>query len=135
MKVVLILAWALLVVGPRAIAQQQGTQAALAPNRGYSLLREDEDWSFLKDKSLRKDFWDPLKYIRLRRGRDDWYMTMGGEVREVWEQIGNDNWGQSPGWNGYLNERYMPYVDLHYGEHARTFIELKSGINSFRAGL
>ena len=26
---------------------------------------------------------------------------------EIWEQIGNDNWGQSPFWNGYLNERYM----------------------------
>ena len=59
---------------------------------------------------------------------------MGGEAREVWEQIGNDNWGESPYWNGYLNERYMPYFDLHYGKHLRTFVELKSGINSFRQG-
>ena len=57
---------------------------------------------------------------------------MGGEAREVWEQIGNDNWGQSPYWNGYFNERYMPYLDMHYGRHVRTFVELKSGINSFR---
>jgi hypothetical protein len=28
----------------------------------------------------------------------------------------------------------MPYVDLHYGPHVRTFVELKSGLNSFRAG-
>ena len=26
----------------------------------YSLLRENEDWSVLKDKSLRHDIWDPL---------------------------------------------------------------------------
>src|SRR6267154_1850461 len=46
----------------------------------------------------------------------------------------DDNWGQSPFWNGYLNQRYMLYADLHYGPHVRTFIELKSGINSGRAG-
>ena len=61
-------------------------------------------------------------------------MTIGGEAREVWEQIGNDNWGQQPIMYGYLNERYMPYFDFHYGTHVRTFIELKSDLNSFRAG-
>jgi hypothetical protein len=103
-------------------------------NRTYKLLREDENWSFLKDPKRREDFWDPIKYIPLRRSADDWYMTMGGEAREVWEQIGNDNWGESPYWNGYLNERYMLYFDLHYGRHLRTFVELKSGLNSFRRG-
>jgi len=42
-------------------------------------------------------------------------MTIGGEAREVWEQIGNENWGQQPYMNGYLNERYMLSFDLHYG--------------------
>jgi hypothetical protein len=36
--------------------------------------------------------------------------------------------------NGYLNERYMVHFDLHYGKHVRTFVELKSGLNSFRIG-
>jgi len=103
-------------------------------DRSYKLLREDEDWSFLRDSRLRQDFWDPIKYIRLRRNADDWFLTIGGEAREVWEQIGNDNWGQAPLMNGYLNERYMPYFDIHYGSHVRTFIELKSGLNSFRFG-
>src|SRR5271168_3708328 len=102
--------------------------------RNYALLREDEDWSFLRDTKLRTDFWDPIKYIPLRKDADDWYLTIGGEVREVWEQIGNDNWGQQPYMNGYFNERYMPYFDIHYGKHFRTFVELKSGINSFRIG-
>jgi hypothetical protein len=30
---------------------------------------------------------------------------MGGEARYVWEQIGNDNWGQQPFMNAYFNER------------------------------
>src|SRR5260370_2591928 len=59
---------------------------------------------------------------------------MGGEAREVWEQIGNENWGQQPFMNGYFNERYMLHFDLHYGKHVRTFVELKSGINSYRIG-
>jgi hypothetical protein len=36
--------------------------------------------------------------------------------------------------NSYLNERYMLHFDIHYGGHVRTFVELKSGLNSFRIG-
>ena len=104
------------------------------PARIYHLLREDDDWSFLADPAQRQEFWDPIKYIRLRPDRNDWFLSMGGEAREVWEQIGNDNWGQQPFMNGYFNERYMLHFDLHYGKHVRTFVELKSGINSYRIG-
>ena len=114
----------------------QSEQGADSPNqdRSFKLLTEDEDWSFLRDPALRQDFWDPIKYIRLRKGSDDWYLTIGGEAREVWEQIGNDNWGQQPFMNGYFNERYMVHFDVHYGKHVRTFVELKSGLNSYRIG-
>ena len=115
-------------------AQSGNASDVAAPDRSYKLLREDENWSFLQNPALRQDFWDPIKYIRLRHGRPDWYMTIGGEAREVWEQIGNDNWGEQPYMNGYLNERYMLSFDVHYGEHLRTFVELKSGLNSFRIG-
>jgi Alginate export len=125
---------ALLIVAPRLLGQSAPTDEAPKVDRDYKLLREDEDWTFLRDPALRQDFWDPIKYIPLRRGANGWYLTIGGEAREVWEQIGNDNWGQQPFMNGYLNERYMLSFDVHYGKHVRTFIELKSGLNSFRAG-
>src|SRR6201987_1831939 len=124
----------LLVTQLSAGAQSISSALPDAPDRSIKLLREDEDWSFLKDPKLREDFWDPVKYIRLRSGRNDWYMTISGEAREVWEQIGNDYWGQAPYWNGYLNERYMLGFDIHYGKHVRTFVDFKSGINSFRFG-
>jgi hypothetical protein len=125
----------ILFVAPALIVlQAQEIVIAPAPDRSYKLLRSDEDWSFLQDKSLREDLWDPIKYVPLRENAKDWYLTIGGEARETWEQIGNDNWGQSPFWNGYLNERYMLSTDLHFGTHARMFLELKSGINSWRAG-
>jgi hypothetical protein len=116
-----------------SLRAQQITPTA-APDWSYKLLRSDEDWSFVRDKNLHSDFWDPIKFVPLHKKDGNWFATFGGEAREVWEQIGNDNWGQSPFWNGYLNERYMLHADLHYGQHIRTFIELKSGINSWRAG-
>jgi hypothetical protein len=105
-----------------------------APARIYHLLREEDDWSFLADPAQRQEFWDPIKYIRLRSGLNDWFLSIGGEAREIWEQIGNDNWGQQPFMNGYFNQRYMLYVDVHYGKHVRSFVELKSGLNSYRIG-
>ena len=133
MRSALFLMTAFVFASMHALAQSVETTPSVVPDRGYKLLREDEDWSFLRDKNLRQDFWDPVKYVPLREG-GDWFLTMGGEAREVWEQIGNDNWGQSPYMNGYLNERYMLYFDVHYGKHVRTFVELKSGLNSFRIG-
>ena len=124
----------LLVAVTPAWSQSVSSAASNEPDRSFKLLREDEDWSFLADPSKRQDFWDPVKYIRLREGRNDWFVTISGVARETWEQIGNDNWGQSPFWNAYLNERYMLGFDIHYGEHVRTYVEFKSGLNSYRIG-
>src|SRR5215469_13883803 len=115
-------------------AQSNPAVEPRAPVPAYHLLREDDDWSFLADPAQRQDLWDPIKYIPLRSGRNDWFLSMGGEAREIWEQIGNDNWGQQPLMNGYFNVRYMFYFDVHYGKHVRSFVELKSGLNSCRIG-
>ena len=127
--VVMFLAGSLLSLG-----QSISTDGPTPPARTYHLLREDDDWTFLADRSERQDFWDPIKYIPLRSGREDWFLSMGGEAREIWEQIGNDNWGQQPFMNGYFDQRYMFYFDVHYGKHFRSFVELKSGLNSYRIG-
>ncbi len=103
-------------------------------DRTYKILRENEDWTFLRDKALRRDVWDAVKYIPMSWKSDEWYSTVGGEIREVWEQIGNDEFGQTPYWNGYLLQRYMLHVDTHYGPHVRTFVQLKSGLEDNRIG-
>src|SRR5260370_6440985 len=119
---------------PMATAQSSNDESTLKPNRAYQLLRGDEDWSFLADPAERQDFWDPIKYVPFRRDAQNWFLTIGGQAREILEQIGNANWGQRPYMDGYRNERYMLYFDVHYGKHVRTFVELKSGLNSYRIG-
>jgi alginate export protein len=131
-SIILIALW--LIVSSSAAAQSNPSGNSANPDRSYQLLSEDEDWSFLQDRSLRADFWDPIKYIPLRQGRPDWYLSIGGGVREVWEQIGNDNWGKSPFMNGYLLERYGLHFDVHYGRHLRSYVEFKSGLETFRDG-
>ena len=85
-------------------AQSDETTEPVSPVRAYSLLRENEDWSFLENPSLRQDFWDPIKYIPL--GEDGWYLTIGGDIREVFERVGNDNWGKQPYMNAFSLQRY-----------------------------
>jgi len=100
--------------------------------RTYGLLRENEDWSFLADPALKSDFWDPLKYIRL--GSQGRYVSLGGEMREVFEQVGNDNWGKQNFTNTFFLQRYMFHSDWHLGRHVRVFTQLKSGLELFRSG-
>jgi len=115
-----------------ALALAIVTHAQSEPVRSYTLLRENEDWSFLKDPSLRRDPWDPLKYIPL--GPAGWYLTIGGEAREVFESVGNDNWGKQPYRNAFFLERYVLHTDWHFGKSVRAFVQLKSGLESFRQG-
>src|SRR5271170_1848314 len=86
--------WALLLLALPLSAQVQDESPA--PLRNYNLLRENDDWSFLADPSLRSDVWDPIKYIPLGclTRCEACYVSLGGEIREAFEQVGNDNWGK-----------------------------------------
>src|SRR5260370_18352414 len=100
----------------------------------YSIVRYDDDLSYLHDPVCRKDFWDPLKYIPLN-ARGDWYLSFGGEIRERYERFHNPLWGQqpqSPG--GFLLQRYLLFADLHLGQNVRIFSELMSDFENDRVG-
>lgn len=125
-----VVAWAALFLALPLYAQVQ--DESQAPVRTYNLLRENDDWSFLADPSRRSDFWDPIKYIPLRC--EACYVSLGGEIREVFEQVANDNWGKQPYTNAFLLERYMLHSDWHLGQNFRIFVQLKSGLEDFRTG-
>jgi hypothetical protein len=83
MRIFLVFAAAFFLTVLTAHAQSNNAGDPVIPDRSYKLLREDENWTFLGNRALRQDFWDPIKYIPLRCDADDWYLTIGGEVREV----------------------------------------------------
>ncbi|HXW07771.1 MAG TPA: alginate export family protein [Vicinamibacterales bacterium] len=95
-------------------------------SRTYLPDRADEDWSFLKD-APRIDIWDPLKYVPL--GREDWFLTLSGEVRyrpEGFRVRSTDT--RDGAVDNYLLQRYLVGADVHFGRRARLFAELQSGI-------
>ncbi len=62
---------------------QEGVRRPIPDRPPYHMDRCEENWSFLQDSSLRSDFWDPIKYIRL--GREGWHLSLGGEFRPMYE--------------------------------------------------
>src|SRR5262249_41216923 len=120
---------------PSSLAQTTPS-APSAPSAppSYKQLRYEEDWSFLRDPTRRDDVLDRIKYIPLGE-KEDWYLTIGGEVRMQYERFGNPGWGRGPkDDSGYLLQRYMLHADLHLGDRARVFFQIKSGLESGRTG-
>jgi hypothetical protein len=78
-----------------AAAQSAKTTAPTASEAApYKKVRQDEDWSYLRDDPARKiDYLDKLKYIPLRN-EDGWYVSLGGDVRERYELLDRLLWGQ-----------------------------------------
>ena len=50
------------------------------------------------------------------------------------EQVVNDNFGKQAYTNKFLLQRYMLHSDWHLGRRYRIFVQLKSGLESYRTG-
>ncbi len=98
-------------------APQPGVRPPLSPFPGY------EDWSFLRNPSLRVDPYDRLKFIPLNDSKTN-YLTFGLESRTEFQYLSNNNWGAGPQNPGAVLERLMPDIDLRLGDHARVFVTL-----------
>jgi hypothetical protein len=97
----------------------------------HTLLRYDENYSFLKDPAARKDPLDKLKYIPLSEPGDS-YLTLGGELRDRYENFHNYVFGSGPqDPNGYNLLRVMLDADLPFSPQARVFVE---GIDATEQG-
>jgi hypothetical protein len=87
-----------------------------------SSIRYDEDYSYLRDASLRTGaWWERFKYLPLNDSGDV-YFTLGAEARLRYEWTKNNNWGEGPATDdGYLWYRALPLADLHLGRYVRLF--------------
>lgn len=102
-----------------AAQAQMVTDVQRAPT--LTVLRYQEDWSYLSDPAKRSGRWtEPYKYIPLA---DDGtvYLTTGLELRSRYERYENLNWGASPDESPFMH-RFMPYADLHAGK-VRLFVQ------------
>src|SRR4051794_5611264 len=79
----------MLPMASRAVAQYDYGGAT-----GFSLERWDEDYSYLKNPSDRKDFFDPIKYIPLTRDGET-YISFGGQARYRFDYFNNRDFGQA----------------------------------------
>lgn len=123
----------ILVIQFAASAKAQSPQGCSSPSE-YALLRQDEDYSGLRNPACRHDFWDPVKFIPLDT-EGERYLTVGGEVREWYEGFRNANWGEGPqDDNGYLLQRISLYGDWHASSRVRFFGQLTSDIEAGRNG-
>src|SRR5687768_10729736 len=98
-------------------------------------LRYEEDYSYLRDPAARTgDFLtlEPIKYIPLSQS-GDWYLSLGGEVKQEYEFYSNRNFGAAPNDDdgGYLLQRYVLHADLHAGERLRFFGQLYAAPTAF----
>jgi len=100
----------------------------------HTALRYDEDYSYFKDPAARTNLFDSLKYIPLNE-QGDWYLTLGGELRDRYEYFNNYTFGSgTQDHDGYNLLRVMADADVHLGEYLRVFTEGISATEQDRAG-
>jgi hypothetical protein len=93
----------------------------------YTLTRYDEDYSFLANPANRTELLDRIKYIPLFDWGPFYFLSLGGDIREQYEFIENDNFGLGAVNNhGYWLQRIMLHSDWHFGPFFRAFIQLKT---------
>lgn len=95
----------------------------------YQVLRQNEDWSFLKDYEGEGDFFDPAKYVPLN-DNGDIYFSFGAQLRSRLEGFDGFNFGNTGAADDddvYLLHRLLVHADLQLGEHVRFFLQ---GINA-----
>lgn len=137
-KALILAAAALAAAAPAAAAAQDkpappAQQPAPPIVRAYRPNIADEDWSFLQNKALRQDVFDPVKYISLWGGRSS--LTFGGEVRIRPEGLRlRGAPGQEHTVDNYMFQRYLFATDWRIGRRFRLYGEVQSGIINGRGG-
>jgi Alginate export len=112
----------------------QGQPSCPSPPPTLPQMTYDEDVRYLENPACRTGFLDSLQFIPLRSEGEDYYLSLGGWIRERGEYVSNPNWSISPPGNTYLMQRYFLHMDLHLGERFRFFGELASSLVNGRNG-
>lgn len=119
--------------GTYVIAQSVASSTAQQERPVYNIVPYEEDWSYLHDRSQRSDWLDGIKYIHFGQNGQS-FVSFGGEFRGTYERLGNDNWSDVPvAVDSFGLVRFLLHTDVHFGQHARIFLELQSGLEQGRS--
>ncbi|WP_029603397.1 alginate export family protein [Kozakia baliensis] len=101
-----------------------GESAGFGPVGRYGVAPWAEDWSFLRNRALRDDPFDPLKFIALNDSKSIW-LSFSGEtrLRNWYEESPFLGTRGAPG-SGRFGVRNLYGADLHLGRHVRLFGQL-----------
>src|SRR6202795_4315614 len=122
------------VVSAWAQTTNEGQPSCPSPPSTLPLMTYDEDVRYLENPACRTGFLNSLQFIPLRSEGENYYLSLGGWIRERGEYVSNPNWSSSPPGNTYLMQRYFLHMDLHLGERFRFFGELASSLVDGRNG-
>ena len=122
------------VVSAWAQTTNEGQPSCPSPPPTLPLMTYDEDVRYLENPACRTGFLNSLQFIPLRSEGENYYLSLGGWIRERGEYVSNPNWSSSPSGNTYLMQRYFLHMDLHLGERFRFFGELASSLVDGRNG-
>lgn len=110
-----------------SILSEYVPQAAPDPNPPpYTLLRYNERYDYLAAPQNRTDFFDPVKYIPLSASDQQSYLSLGGELRERYENLHRAGFGAAN--QSYLLQRVTLGADLHLNQRLRLFAQGISGL-------
>jgi hypothetical protein len=109
-----------------------GLQSSLLAQNPINILRYNDNFSALKDKSNKTGF-DKLKYVKLG---EKTYLSFGGEIREQYQYFENQNFGDVPPSfknisAGQLWHRAMAHANLEIGKKTRVFVQLNNTMRFF----
>ena len=118
----------LLVLPFTALADEMTPESQFVPP-AYKILRFNENYACLSNPANRTDWADPIKYVSLRTNAPDWYLTLGGELRERFEGNYDPNFGiGGEEADSYWLQRVALLSDVRLGDRFRVFAEGVSGI-------
>ena len=89
--------------------------------------RSQEDWSLLADPKLRTEPLDSLKYIPLFPSNPDSYISLGLNLREVFEVSDAPAFGTVPAnpRDSYRLQRAQFHIDVHLNENWQLFTQFE----------
>ncbi|UTN06354.1 alginate export family protein [Flavobacterium bizetiae] len=94
----------------------------------FKSLRYDENYSFLKNDTVKNDWYKTMKFLPLSSSQK-YYISFGGNIRYQYFYAKNENWGDGPQDNdGYILSRFLLHADFHAGKFFRAFVQTQSSL-------